>query len=141
MLSLPAILWREIEERTRHALPNEACGILVGTQRGGLTVVAGLAPGRNVAADPRAHFELDPLDTLAAEDDARSMGLSIVGIWHSHPRGPLTPSLEDRSGADASWLTLIAVPQPHAGIELGCWRKFANGYEVVGVAQPLVARS
>lgn len=141
MLILPAILWREIEERTRLALPNEACGLLLGKLRGREVEVTALSPGRNVSREPRAHFEIDPLDVLAAEDGARGMGLSIVGVWHSHPRGPLMPSHGDRSNDNGSWLTLIAVPEPHVGIELGCWRTTATGLEVVGVGQPLGARS
>ncbi len=140
MLILPAILWREIEERTRLALPNEACGLLLGKLRGREVEVTALSPGRNVSREPRAHFEIDPLDVLAAEDGARSLGLSIVGVWHSHPRGPLMPSSKDRLNDSGSWLTLIAVPEPHVGIELGCWRTTPAGFEVVGVGQPLGAR-
>lgn len=140
MLKLPAILWREIEERTRLALPDEACGLLLGRLRGREIEVAALAPGRNRAANPRAQFEIDPLDVLAAEDGARGMQLSIVGVWHSHPRGPLAPSAEDRANAERGWLTLIAVPGQPDGIELGCWRSGPQGFEVVGVSQPIPAR-
>jgi proteasome lid subunit RPN8/RPN11 len=149
MLLLPAILWREIEERTRLALPAEACGFLIGSRRGDETEVLALAPGRNVAADPRAHFVIDALDTLAAEDGARSAGLAIVGVWHSHPRGPLAPSPEDArhahtpngvAGSHAGWLTLIAVPDAHAGVQLGCWKHAAHGFDVVTVGQPIAAR-
>lgn len=140
MLILPAILWREIEERTRHTLPHEACGLLLGIQRGEEVEVKALAPGRNLATDRRAHFELDPLDVIAAEDGARAMGIAIVGVWHSHPRGPLAPSAQDHSSACATWLTVIAVPEAQAGIALGCWRKSASGYDVVAVGQPLAAR-
>ncbi len=140
MLILPAILWREIEERTRLALPNEACGLLLGKVRGREIEVTALSPGRNVSPEPRAHFEIDPLDVLGAEDGALGMGLSIVGVWHSHPRGPLMPSPGDRSNDSGSWLTLIAVPQAHVGIELGCWRTTEAGFESVGVGQLLGAR-
>ena len=136
MLILPALLWREIEERTRLALPNEACGLLLGKVRGDEIEVAALSPGRNVSADPRAHFQIDPLDVLAAEDAARGTGLSIVGVWHSHPRGPLQISAHDQAGADSTWLTLIAVPKAHGGIELGCWRKGHAGFERLEVGEP-----
>jgi proteasome lid subunit RPN8/RPN11 len=144
MLLLSGILWREIEVRTRLALPTEACGFLVGVRRGDEVEVRGLAPGRNVAADPRAHFEIDALDTLAAEDDARAAGLAVVGVWHSHPRGPSEPSPEDARFAAASshseWLTAIAVPSADAGIELCCWRRRGSEFESVAVGQPMSAR-
>jgi|SRR5690349_11149179 len=141
MLILPAILWREIEERTRHALPAEACGLLLGVRRGREIEVGALAVARNVAADPFASFELDALDILAAEDAARASGLAIVGVWHSHPRGPLQASAEDRSGgASAEWLTVIAVPKLRGGIQLGCWRPAGAGFERLEVAVPQTAR-
>lgn len=141
MLLLPAILWREIEERTRSALPLEACGFLIGRRRGEEFEVAALAPGRNVAREARTHFEIDALDVLAAEDGARDAGLEVLGVWHSHPRGPLAPSAADRglepagrggpggtgargdsrgkvenrqgtaAGAPSQWLTVIVVPE------------------------------
>ncbi len=140
MLILPGILWREIEERTRLALPDEACGLLLGKIIAGEFEVSALAAGRNVAVDPRTHFEIDALDVLEAEDGARAAGLSIVGVWHSHPRGPLAPSAQDETHACSSWLTLIAVPQEQGGMELGCWRKTEGGYESIGVGQPIAVR-
>ena len=135
MLILPPLLWREIEDRTRRALPDEACGLLLGSVRGNEIEVAALASARNVAADPHVDFELDPLDAVAAEDGARASGWAIVGVWHSHPRGPSSPSLQDRSGACAAWLTLIAVPKPRTGIQLGAWRCTEHGYAAVVVAE------
>ena len=136
MLILPALLWREIEDRTRRALPDETCGLLLGRRRGAEVLVSALAAARNIAPDPRKHFELDPLDTLAAEDGARALGCSVVGAWHSHPRGPLQISAHDQAGADSTWLTLIAVPKAHGGIELGCWRKGHAGFERLEVGEP-----
>ena len=140
MLILPAILWREIEERTRRALPNEACGLLLGSTRAEEFEVGALASVRNVAREPLKHFELDPLDMVAAEDAARASGLTIVGVWHSHPRGPLQASAQDDCKAlDSNWLSVIAVPKPHSGLELGCWRRAAAGFVKIEVGQPLKA--
>lgn len=137
MLILPSLLWREIEERSRRALPDEACGLLLGLRRGCEVEVAALASARNIAIDPRAGFELDPLDAIAAEDGARAVGLAVVGVWHSHPRGPRVPSPEDRRGADSTWLTLIAVPQNRVGLALSCWRSEGEQFARVEVAQTL----
>jgi len=141
MLILPALLWREIEERTRHALPNETCGLLLGARRGQEVEVSALAVARNIALDPLASFELDPLDILAAEDGARASRLSIVGVWHSHPRGPLQASAEDHSGnTSAEWLTVIAVPKLRQGIQLGCWRPAGSSFERLEIAVPQSTR-
>lgn len=137
MLILPSLLWREIEERARRALPDEACGLLLGLRRGVEVEVAALAFARNIAFDPRISFELDPLDAIAAEDGARSVGLVVVGVWHSHPRGPRVPSPEDFAGAEASWLTLVAVPRARLGVDLSCWRSQGDDFVPVEIAQTL----
>ena len=140
MLIMPGLLWREMEERTRRALPGEACGLLLGFRRGNEIEIAALASARNLAVDPTQSFELDPLDAMAAEDAARGVGLAVVGVWHSHPRGPLDPSAADLAGRGEAWLTLIVVPQPKSGIQLSCWRNTSAGFEPVDVAQTLSTR-
>lgn len=155
MLLMPAILWREIEERTRFLLPEEACGLLIGVRRANEWDVAALAPCRNAAADPLRSFELEALDLAAAEDGARDAGLSVIGVWHSHPRGPLAPSAEDVCGASGmprDWLCVIAVPthgptaspaprrEAGEGIELACWRRDGSEFVAVPVGQPIAAR-
>ncbi|HTF89111.1 MAG TPA: M67 family metallopeptidase [Planctomycetota bacterium] len=139
MLILPALLRREIEVRTRRALPDETCGLLLGRRRGKEVEVAALVAARNIALEPRTRFELDPLDLLAAEDGARANGLEVVGVWHSHPRGPLEGSRHDHQGSPASWLSLIAVPKPRHGLGLACWRQVASGFEPMDIAEPLTA--
>lgn len=70
----------------------EACGLVV-LHRGRLRYW----PCGNIAADPGEHFVLDPADRAEAED----CGGSVVGVFHSHPGAPSTPSPADRAGCDA----------------------------------------
>jgi len=41
------------------------------------------------------HFSFDPKEQFAALKDARAKGLKICAVYHSHPKSPARPSLED----------------------------------------------
>ena len=83
---------------------DEICGLLFGTSD---TIEAARAC-RNVAADPRGRFEVDPAALLAAYRTAREGGPALIGCYHSHPGGVATPSQRDAADAAANgWLWLI----------------------------------
>lgn len=87
------------------AYPAEACGLLVGREAESIVDVVRLAPAGNRAA--RANrYDVDPLDLLAAVRAARSDGLDVVGVWHSHPNHPAVPS---RTDAEEAWQGLSYV--------------------------------
>lgn len=89
-LQLPATLARQIVSHALAACPEEACGLVSGRDGAALQV----HEGRNVSAIPRAAYELDS-DTLALQIGFEEAGLALVAIYHSHPRGPVTPSAAD----------------------------------------------
>jgi proteasome lid subunit RPN8/RPN11 len=70
--------------------PDEVCGILAG--RRGQAIA--LYRGRNVSSTPRVAYELD-LDTLALQIGFANDDMEMIGIYHSHPTGPETPSTTD----------------------------------------------
>ena len=72
-------------------LPNECCGLLIGTQE----IVEEVARARN-ALGSRTAFKVNPADHFAAIRRARAAGLEIVGAYHSHPNGPSGLSPTDR---------------------------------------------
>lgn len=77
--------------------PNEACGILAGAISGD--------EGENrevkkiyemVNADKSAtRFFMDPKEQLKTLKGIRSLGLEMVGVYHSHPHSPAHPSAHD----------------------------------------------
>lgn len=82
------------------ALPEEACGLLLGENRGsGDGQVMALRPARNVANDPTRRFEIDPAMLLATHREARGLGLKVIGHYHSHPDGRAAPSRRDAARA------------------------------------------
>ena len=54
------------------------------------------------------YFAIDPKVLLTAQKDCRRRGLSIIGIFHSHPHGQPIPSEFDRAIAWPEYVYLIA---------------------------------
>jgi proteasome lid subunit RPN8/RPN11 len=73
-------------------LPNECCGLLIGTP----DIVEDAARARNTKRS-RTRFQVEPADHFAAIRRARAAGREIVGAYHSHPSGPSGPSETDRA--------------------------------------------
>ena len=78
------------------ALPNEACGYLVGDPAVGR--VDRFVPITNAAASP-TRFRFEPHEQLAAERTIDEAGEQVVGIAHSHPTGEPVPSAVDVADA------------------------------------------
>ena len=78
----------------RQELPNEACGLLGGTEENGIREIRKVYLLQNTDASSE-HFSLDPKEQLAAVRDMREKGLKPLGNWHSHPETPSRPSDED----------------------------------------------
>lgn len=76
-----------ILDHCRSGFPNEACGILAG--RGGRVVR--VYPMRNARPSP-VSYEMDPAEQFQVLKKIREESLSLVGIFHSHPRSPAYPS-------------------------------------------------
>jgi len=78
--------------------PYEACGVIVGTINwtinGTMTNVEKVIPVTNVRRTS-ASFELDPQEFYNAWNEADKSGNEIVGVYHTHPFYPGTPSSWD----------------------------------------------
>lgn len=80
----------EIVAHARAGFPEEVCGIIAG--RDGVAIT--LYRGRNVSPTPQVTYELD-VETLTRQITFADAGLCLAAIYHSHPRGPETPSRTD----------------------------------------------
>jgi proteasome lid subunit RPN8/RPN11 len=82
------------------ALPNEGCGLLVGTLEG---FVHDVVASANIADSARI-YEIDPAVVLAAARRADAEGLEVIGVFHSHTHSAAYPSPTDVAQApDPSW--------------------------------------
>ncbi len=90
----------ELENLAREGYPHEVCGLLVGRFDAESIGVERITRARNLATDRlEDRYVLDPDDFLAADTAARVDGLEIVGVWHTHPDHPPTPSTTDWEAA------------------------------------------
>ncbi len=74
----------------KQELPAEACGYLAGINDQ-ITVAY---PMSNVDQSSE-HFTLDPQEQFAVIKQARTAGLKILAVYHTHPASPARPSSED----------------------------------------------
>jgi proteasome lid subunit RPN8/RPN11 len=87
----------EIRDHGRRAYPEECCGVLLGSGAGAVPEVRALRAADNVHdGGRRRRFTIAPGDYLAAEREARRLGLEVLGFYHSHPDHPARPSEHDR---------------------------------------------
>src|SRR5487761_2013129 len=92
------------------ALPNEGCGLLLGTADG---VVVEVVASPNVAESARV-YEVDSRVLLRTYRRADAEGLSVIGVFHSHTHSEAYPSPTDVLQApDPLWhYVLISLRDP-----------------------------
>ncbi|MGI9584291.1 MAG: Mov34/MPN/PAD-1 family protein [Acidimicrobiia bacterium] len=106
-LALPEEVADAMFKHSGWAYPNEACGLVAfddfGDARGVLCLTnADQSPDR---------FTIAPTEHHGALRFAESMGWTIGGVFHSHPRSEAIPSpLDIAGGADPDWVHLIVGP-------------------------------
>lgn len=133
-LRLPWRRLNEIEELARQGYPHEVCGLLVGRFARDRTTVDRVTSAPNLAGDRRAdRYVLDPDAFLAADCEARSAGLDVVGIWHTHPDHPARPSTTDRVAAWAGYSYLILEVRRVGVTDITAWRLDGESF----VEQPI----
>ena len=102
------------------ALPDEGCGLLLGTRDG---VVSDVIPSPNIAASAKI-YEIDPKVLLRTFRRADDEGLEVLGVFHSHTHSPAYPSPTDiRQAPDPGWHYVL--------ISLATVRADVRSYSVV----------
>lgn len=96
-------LLEKIKEQGRKEAPIEACGYLAGNDNVAKEVIY----MKNIDNSPE-HFTFDPKEQFAALKYARSKGLDLIGVYHTHPASPARMSKEDiRLANDTNIVYLI----------------------------------
>lgn len=101
MLELTRASYDSLIDHARDGVPEEACGVLVGTQEANGALVENVVRTTNVAEHPRTTYRIDPEELFATVEEVEGRGQSVVGFYHSHPDGPRGPSQTDI--ARATW--------------------------------------
>jgi proteasome lid subunit RPN8/RPN11 len=119
---------QEMIQHSKSESPNEACGILAGSIDGDLVRATEVYRCENVHPNPTMEFFLKPEDQLRVflELEGRKEA-DVVGFYHSHPRGPSSPSQIDASKnywPDYPMAIVALVPEP----EVSFWKWKDGGY-------------
>ncbi|MFW6084565.1 MAG: Mov34/MPN/PAD-1 family protein [Gemmatimonadota bacterium] len=113
---------RRIREWTEAGYPVEACGLLIGKRVGDEVWIRSVREAANLESDRAAtRYELDPQAFLAADREARRMGLDVVGFWHSHPDAPPVPSETDLAAAWPGYVYMIVSVEAGTAKEIRVW--------------------
>jgi proteasome lid subunit RPN8/RPN11 len=85
------------------ALPDEGCGLLLGTSEAAHGVVREVLASENVLHSAKV-YEVDAKVLLRAFRRADEEGLEVLGVFHSHTHSPAYPSPTDIAQApDPAW--------------------------------------
>jgi proteasome lid subunit RPN8/RPN11 len=102
----------EMIGHTLTGLPDEACGLLVGSYGG--DEATHIFPTTNAAASALI-YEIEPKELLAVDRAARALGADIMGVFHSHTHTDAYPSPTDVAQAlDPGWhYVLVSLRDTH----------------------------
>ena len=100
-----------ILNHARSTYPEECCGFLLGKDSDPRIVVRAL-PAQNTNRDSRKNrFNIDPMERVRADEEARRANLDLIGIYHSHPDAPPQPSQVDLEDAWPRYTYLVVSVQ------------------------------
>lgn len=108
-------LWQMIAHADKNA-PLEACGLLAGLD----AKVEAVIEVTN-QAQSAVRFVMDPIEQLKSFDWIDSNHLDLVGIFHSHPAGPETPSPTDVAESAYAVVHIILSRKNGSWMARGFW--------------------
>ncbi len=119
-LDISKELLDRIHAHGEKAYPEEGAGFLLGNEG----KVENILPLENSREDGARHnrFLITPEDYLHAELTADRLGLSLIGVFHSHPDHPNRPSEYDREWAQPFFSYIITSVNQGKAIESRSWR-------------------
>jgi proteasome lid subunit RPN8/RPN11 len=143
MLAVPERLIEQMNAHVEKAYPEEGAGFLLG-EAGELKEILALSNSREDGARHN-RFLFTPEDYLQAELKAEALGLSLIGVFHSHPDCPNIPSEYDREWAQPSFSYIITRVDNGRAVNSRSWRltedrsKFEE--ELIQLSEPQRSRS
>lgn len=128
MIQIPRDILDTMIRQAQEELPNEACGLLTGTD----SLVRKQYPMTNVDHSPE-HFSFDPQEQFKVLKEARSQGQRILANYHSHPATPARPSEEDIRLAFDPDITYIIISLAGETPDVKAFRVEGEGMKAYGI--------
>jgi proteasome lid subunit RPN8/RPN11 len=113
MIRIDAAAWSAMRAHAEKAYPNECCGAMLG--RIGpeeKSVLRAVALDNTYSGSQATRYEIRPEDLLHADRAARSDGLDLIGIYHSHPDCEAYFSQTDLKNS-CPWYSFVVVSVRH----------------------------
>jgi proteasome lid subunit RPN8/RPN11 len=120
MLIVPNRLLEQMNAHVQQAYPEEGAGFLMGKE-GEVEEILALSNSREDGARHN-RFLFTPEDYLEAEMKAESLGLDLIGVFHSHPDCPNIPSEYDREWAQPFFSYIITRVDQGKAVNSRSWR-------------------
>lgn len=120
MLQLSKELLAQIHAHGEQAYPEEGAGFLVGAE-GRVKRILPLSNAREESARHNRYL-ITAEEYAKAEATADSLGLSLIGVFHSHPDHPNRPSEFDREWAQPFFSYVITSVQSGKAVESRSWK-------------------
>jgi proteasome lid subunit RPN8/RPN11 len=120
IIKIPTNVLNGINKHVEGAYPEEGAGFLIGVDG----EVKQILPLSNAREDEARHnrFLITPEDYLKAELTADRLGLSLIGVFHSHPDCPNIPSEYDREWAQPFFSYIITRVDAGRAVNSRSWR-------------------
>ncbi|MNI33125.1 hypothetical protein D3C73_870570 [compost metagenome] len=117
LIRMKLALYNHLIMYSRHKLPDEACGFILGESADFGYQATYLVPIDNVSPCPQHQFLMEPSQMMKA---LFSPDKKIIGIFHSHPLSEGIPSDEDLQShwhtLPTHWIMSFQTQQPSLSI-------------------------
>lgn len=120
MLAVPHRLLEQMNAHVEKAYPEEGAGFLIG-EGDEVKEILALSNSREDGARHN-RFLFTPEDYLQAELQADRLGLSLIGVFHSHPDCPNVPSEYDREWAQPFFSYIITRVDNGKAVNSRSWK-------------------
>jgi proteasome lid subunit RPN8/RPN11 len=133
-LTIPQPLYDDLRAHGEETYPHECCGILLGkSDHQDITVHQLLRAGNTRTDSAHNRYHIAPQELIAAQRQARTSGLDIVGFYHSHPDHPAQWSTTDF--AEAHWFGCAYVITAVAGDKIKGAAQITNSFLLTGTSE------
>jgi proteasome lid subunit RPN8/RPN11 len=126
-LLLTQELLGQIQAHCEASYPEEGAGFLLGKDGEPREVLRILKlTNQREDGSRRNRYLISPRDYIQAEMEAEKLGLTLLGVFHSHPDHPDEPSNYDREWAQP-WFSYTITRVDHGHSQSSrCWRLLEN---------------